>query len=150
MVPADEVDSADYYVSEAPDGKKYALIAMHISKVLPNWTWATFEHQNNPGRCDYTGCHDAYGAVVADVDANDALDQDLQRLRKERRTESHDEICRPSTRVGTLLPEGQPDRLHLGDRLADASWQFGNGGRISPTLRLASPAMRVPPSTQRE
>ncbi|MFW8643170.1 hypothetical protein ACOJBO_12215 [Rhizobium beringeri] len=47
-VPADEVDSADYYVSEAPDGKKYALIAMHISsKVLPNWTWTTFEHQNN-------------------------------------------------------------------------------------------------------
>ncbi|WP_245372353.1 hypothetical protein [Rhizobium leguminosarum] len=75
-VPADEVDSADYYVSEAADGKKYALAAMHISsKVLPNWTWTTFEHQNNPGRCDYTGCHDAYGAVVADVDANDALDQ---------------------------------------------------------------------------
>ncbi|WP_244564802.1 hypothetical protein [Rhizobium sullae] len=75
-VPADEVDSADYYVSEAPDGKKYALIAMHIiSKVLPNWTWATFEHQNNPGRCDYTGCHDAYGAVVADVDANEVLDR---------------------------------------------------------------------------
>ncbi|PKA38775.1 hypothetical protein CWR43_36400 [Rhizobium sullae] len=75
-VPADEVDSADYYVSEAPDGKKYALIAMHISsKVLPNWTWATFEHQNNPGRCDYTGCHDAYGAVVADVDANDVPDR---------------------------------------------------------------------------
>ncbi|WP_246413352.1 hypothetical protein [Rhizobium indicum] len=75
-VPADEVDSADYYVSEAPDGKKYALTAMHIiSKVLPNWTWATFEHQNNPGRCDYTGCHDAYGAVVADVDANDVPDR---------------------------------------------------------------------------
>ncbi|WP_237352741.1 hypothetical protein [Rhizobium leguminosarum] len=75
-VPADEVDSADYYVSEAPDGKKYALVAMHIiSKVLPNWTWATFEHQNNPGRCDYTGCHDAYGAVVADVDANEVLDR---------------------------------------------------------------------------
>ncbi|KAF5885963.1 hypothetical protein HFO99_33380 [Rhizobium leguminosarum] len=75
-VPADEVDSADYYVSEAPDGKKYALTAMHIiSKVLPNWTWATFEHQNNPGRCDYTGCHDAYGAVVADVEANEALDR---------------------------------------------------------------------------
>jgi hypothetical protein len=75
-VPADEVDSANYYVSEAADGKKYALIAMHISsKVLPNWTWATFEHQNNPGRCDYTGCHDAYGAVVGDVDANDVLDR---------------------------------------------------------------------------
>ncbi|WP_261337698.1 hypothetical protein [Rhizobium leguminosarum] len=75
-VPADEVDSADYYVSEAPDGKKYALIAMHItSKVLPNWTWATFEHQNNPGRCDYTGCHDAYGAVVADVDASEVLNR---------------------------------------------------------------------------
>ncbi|WP_259664036.1 MULTISPECIES: hypothetical protein [Rhizobium] len=44
-------------------------------QVLPNWTWATFEHQNNPGRCDYTGCHDAYGAVVADVDANEVLDR---------------------------------------------------------------------------
>lgn len=72
-VPAETVDTKDFYVSEAPDGQKYALVAMHIiSKILPNWTWATFEHQANPGRCDYIGCHDAFGAVVGDVPPNPA------------------------------------------------------------------------------
>ena len=38
------------------------LVAFHISsKDIPNWVWATFEHVNNPGRCDYTGCNDSYG-----------------------------------------------------------------------------------------
>lgn len=46
----------------------YALIAMHvISKQVPNWTWATFEHQGNRGRCDFLGCKDLYGAVDTDV-----------------------------------------------------------------------------------
>jgi len=48
-----------------------ALVALHvISKEVPNWTWATFEHWKNPGRCDEIGCHDAFGAVAADVTAN--------------------------------------------------------------------------------
>ena len=64
-VPAESVDPALYHVNTASDGKKYALVSMHvISKQLPNWTWATFEHQNNPGRCDYLGCVDNYGASV--------------------------------------------------------------------------------------
>jgi hypothetical protein len=72
-VPLGTRNPANYYVNTA-DGKKYALVAMHIiSKEIPNWTWATFEHKDNPGRCDYIGCHDRFGAVVADVEPHDAL-----------------------------------------------------------------------------
>ena len=63
--------ASDFYVTQE-NGVDYALIAMHInSKQVPNWTWATFEHQLNPGRCDYMGCHDAFGATVPDVPAAD-------------------------------------------------------------------------------
>ena len=44
------------------------LVAFHISsKDTPNWLWATFEHVNNPGRCDYTGCNDSYGYATSDT-----------------------------------------------------------------------------------
>lgn len=57
-----------YHVNTAGDNKQYALVAMHvISKIVPNWTWATFEHQNNPGRCQFIGCRDTFGAVTASV-----------------------------------------------------------------------------------
>ena len=60
-----------YLISTASDGKRYALISMHvISKRVPNWTWATFEHQDNPGRCDIIGCHDSFGATAQDVPPN--------------------------------------------------------------------------------
>lgn len=43
------------------------LVAFHISsKDIPNWVWTTFEHVNLPGRCDITGCNDAYGYASAD------------------------------------------------------------------------------------
>jgi hypothetical protein len=52
-----------YHVNADKDGNKYALVSMHvISKQVPNWTWATFEHRYNPGRCDIIGCHDSLGA----------------------------------------------------------------------------------------
>jgi hypothetical protein len=42
---------------------QYALVSFHvISKMVPNWTWTTFEHMNNPGRCDIIGCVDNFGA----------------------------------------------------------------------------------------
>jgi len=48
-----------------------AMVAMHlISKQVPNWTWATFEHWKNPARCDLIGCSDSFGAVVANVPPN--------------------------------------------------------------------------------
>ncbi|WP_437680934.1 hypothetical protein [Sorangium sp. So ce131] len=45
----------------------YWLVAFHVSsKDTPNWVWATVEHVNNPGRCDYTGCNDSYGYTTPD------------------------------------------------------------------------------------
>src|SRR5579864_2870007 len=45
----------------------YALAAIHvISKLIPNWIWATFEAQNlttNPKRCVVLGCYDGFGSV---------------------------------------------------------------------------------------
>jgi len=50
------------------DGQTLGLIAMHIStKDLPNWFWSTFEHVDNPGRCDFLGCHDSFGYTPHDV-----------------------------------------------------------------------------------
>jgi hypothetical protein len=61
------VDPSQFYLAtDMVQGQtvQYALIAMHvISKQVPSWTWATFEHQANPGRCDFLGCKDSYGAV---------------------------------------------------------------------------------------
>ena len=63
-----------YHLNTARIGNKtvsVALVALHvISKEVPNWTWATFEHWKNPGRCDEIGCHDEFGAVQAEVKPN--------------------------------------------------------------------------------
>lgn len=65
-LPEFYVSDASQYYSNTAGGKKFVLVALHvISKQLPNWTWATFEHQNTPGRCDFTGCSDAFGATDA-------------------------------------------------------------------------------------
>jgi hypothetical protein len=71
-VPAENRSPSDFHLNTA-GGKTYALVALHIiSKQLPNWTWATFEHKDNPGRCDYIGCRDSFGAVVQDVQPHSA------------------------------------------------------------------------------
>jgi hypothetical protein len=55
----------NYFTTKQPDGTEYAMVSMHIStKDRPNWLWATFEHQWNPGRCDTTGCYDDYGVSL--------------------------------------------------------------------------------------
>jgi hypothetical protein len=60
-----------YHVNADSSGAQYALVAMHvISKLVPNWTWATFEHRLNPGRCDILGCKDSFGAQTALVPPN--------------------------------------------------------------------------------
>lgn len=44
------------------------LVSFHIStKDIPQWVWTTFEHVNNPGRCDFIGCNDAYGFASSDA-----------------------------------------------------------------------------------
>jgi hypothetical protein len=56
-------DAQKIYHVNAAGGKNFALVSMHvISKLVPNWTWATFEHKDNPGRCDVFGCKDVFGA----------------------------------------------------------------------------------------
>jgi hypothetical protein len=57
-------------------GVQYAMVAMHvISKLVPNWTWATFEHQFNPSRCDILGCKDSFGAQTPLVPPNPTAGQ---------------------------------------------------------------------------
>jgi hypothetical protein len=54
---------AQYYTTVS-DGTVYGLVSFHISsKEIPNWVWSSFEHQDNPGRCDTMGCYDSFGAV---------------------------------------------------------------------------------------
>jgi hypothetical protein len=65
-----------FHVNTGADGKQYALVSMHIiSKLVPNWTWATFENTFNPGRCDILGCIDHFGAVVAVMTPNSKPNQ---------------------------------------------------------------------------
>jgi hypothetical protein len=65
-----------YYTNTDSSGKRFRLLGIHvISKELPNWTWATFEHADNPGRCDTIGCHDAFGAEKKHVEPNASPDE---------------------------------------------------------------------------
>jgi hypothetical protein len=82
-IPAGDRSDSVYYISTTADGQRHALTAMHvISKRVPNWTWATFEHQDNAGRCDVIGCHDSFGAVTADVAPNANADGRYERCAK--------------------------------------------------------------------
>lgn len=60
-------DPSRYYTTNI-GGIEYGLVAMHLStKALPNWFWSTFEHVDNPGRCDFLGCRDSFGYQPAFV-----------------------------------------------------------------------------------
>jgi hypothetical protein len=59
------------YYTNTVDSVEYALVALHVSsRQNPNWVWGTFEHQMNPGRCDYIGCLDSFGAEIPMVPPN--------------------------------------------------------------------------------
>lgn len=65
-----------YHTNRGSDGQQYAMVSMHIiSKLVPNWTWATFEHRLNPERCDILGCVDHFGAIMAIVSPNQQVGQ---------------------------------------------------------------------------
>jgi hypothetical protein len=90
------------------EGKHY-LVALHIStKDIPNWTWATFEHVNNPGRCDYTGCNDSFGYRSPDAVA-------------------------PHLADNYTAPHTQDDQLVDNALIIDPGGLYP-GGRISPAL----------------
>jgi hypothetical protein len=59
------------YYTNIVDSVEYALVALHVSsRQNPNWVWGTLEHQMNPGRCDYIGCFDSFGAEEPAVPPN--------------------------------------------------------------------------------
>ena len=59
------------YFTITLNGVGFALVSMHVSsKQNEKWVWGTFEHQMNPGRCDYLGCYDTYGAIDRAVPPN--------------------------------------------------------------------------------
>jgi hypothetical protein len=62
----DEKDRPRFHWNYNAAGQLLGLVAMHISsKDLPNWFWCTFEHIDNPGRGDFIGIHDSFGADPA-------------------------------------------------------------------------------------
>jgi hypothetical protein len=62
----EEKDKSRFHWNYNSQGQLLGLVAMHISsKDLPNWFWSTFEHIDNPGRGDFIGIHDSFGADPA-------------------------------------------------------------------------------------
>jgi hypothetical protein len=49
-----------------------------MTKDLPNWFWATFEHVDNPDRCKILGCHDSFG-LTPGGDVSPALKELLKK-----------------------------------------------------------------------
>lgn len=55
----------DFAPEEGKPKRPFLLLSFHMStKDLPNWFWATFEHVDNQGRCDWTGCNDSFGFLA--------------------------------------------------------------------------------------
>jgi len=123
-VSADEAASL-YYINRATIGADtvpVALVALHITtKLVPNWTWATFEHWKNPGRCDDEGCRDMFGAAQSAVAANRkpergyaqcAPSDALRRLLSEAGVaDIWLNYCLKGTQTDFVTPTGEPTRL---------------------------------------
>jgi hypothetical protein len=66
--PITEQDKAKYHWNRDAKGRLLGLVAMHVvTKALPNWLWATFEHVDNTARCEYDGCRDPFGMQRPDT-----------------------------------------------------------------------------------
>ena len=120
--PAGNRDPSEYHINTAADNKRYALVSMHIiSKQVPNWTWATFEHKDNPGRCDFIGCHDRFGALTVDVDPHQATGGQYDACIKTPAVKKlfaaaglpamWENYCLKGSQVDFLTPTGVPTRL---------------------------------------
>jgi hypothetical protein len=102
---------------------EYALLSMHVSsRQNPNWVWGTFEHQMNPGRCDYIGCFDTFGAQNAEVLPNKSAvnsqyggcgktPQLKALMAKANLSAVWQNYCLKSTEVDYTAPDGTPYAL---------------------------------------
>ena len=116
-------DESLYYSNTASDHKKYLLVSLHlISKQVPDWTWATFEHADNPGRCDILGCRDGFGAKQARVPplkgkpgqryaTCEKTPEVLAIFRKYKVADVFRNYCLKGSQTGFVNPTGLPTRL---------------------------------------
>ncbi|MGH6872848.1 MAG: hypothetical protein ACREHE_15210 [Rhizomicrobium sp.] len=116
---------AAFYTNSASEGGtaiEYALVGVSVqSKTLPDWLWFTVEHRSSPGRCDIIGCHDAFGAVAADVAPAKTANGDyggcaktpaLQALFRQNGVDPvWDNYCLKGTQTRYLTPKLQPTLL---------------------------------------
>jgi hypothetical protein len=93
---------------------------MHVaSRQNTNWVWGTFEHHLTPGRCDYIGCFDTFGAAIPAVPPNKqafntqygtcAKTQPLKQLMSQAKLSPvWDNYCMKSTQVDFNAADGTP------------------------------------------
>jgi hypothetical protein len=111
------------YYTTTVSSVEYAVVAMHVSsRQNPNWVWGTIEHQMNPGRCDYLGCFDTFGARIPAVAPNTkAYNTQYGACLKTQQLESMmsganlspvwKNYCLKSTEVDFTAPDGTPYAL---------------------------------------
>jgi hypothetical protein len=116
------------YYTTVSGGQRYALVSLHVnSKEIPNWVWASFEHQDNPGRCDTMGCHDGFGATTATIapalNANTQYGScsklpELKKMFKEAKLAGvWDNYCLKASQIDFVAANGAP--LMLGDSFTE-------------------------------
>jgi hypothetical protein len=108
------------YYTTTSNFVEYGLVALHVSsRQNPNWVWGTFEHQMNPGRCDYIGCFDTFGATIPAVYPNKTTPntqygpcpktKQLKTLMAEANLSPvWENYCLKSTQVDYTAPDGTP------------------------------------------
>jgi hypothetical protein len=124
-------------ITETDDGKcgsvekggvEHWLLSFHIStKDVPQWIWTTFEHVNNPGRCDFTGCNDSYGYESADQHP-------------------------PGTAANFTKPRVRNDGLKTSTVIYDIGERYGSGpiskDKLAPILAAMKIGTTSPPAGQ--
>lgn len=170
---ADDVRK-NYYVYTT-GSVEYALVAMHLSSAWnPEWVWATFEHELNPGRCDTTGCYDRFGARKKVVAPNlRAANTQYGKCLKSREAlqafagagiaEVFKNYCLKSSMVSPVSASGRPfvmansvtERITANVELTSSCMgchayaAFGSNGNVTPganAMLTYSPVGRVFPS----
>ncbi|BAW79861.1 hypothetical conserved protein [Candidatus Nitrosoglobus terrae] len=108
------------YYTTISNSVEYGLVALHVSsRQTPNWVWGTFEHQMNPGRCDYIGCFDTFGSTVPTVYPNKVTpntqygtclktEQLKALMAKMNLSPVWENYCLKSTQVDYSAPDGTP------------------------------------------
>ncbi|HYM61205.1 MAG TPA: hypothetical protein VEZ11_09960 [Thermoanaerobaculia bacterium] len=71
--PIEPADKAKYFWTVS-DGKLYGLASfLFMSKVIPTWTWASFEHMDNPCFARYEAPQDNFGVTASGQPSSELL-----------------------------------------------------------------------------